>query len=171
MMSCFQLVMEYCLGSASDLLEGEKQTVVFTLLNDMWIFEWVHIVLVVFLQFIKNLYKKLRLLPSHMVLCRGWPTFIPIIWSTGEWGPQSTVYFILWYLSILGSNCKHYISPLIHMLWCSLSLSGMWKLATSCWLSLAKSNWQILALPPLPHLPTLLWERHIGKWNLYEVKV
>lgn len=111
------------------------------------------------LQFIKNLCKKWRLLQSHMVLCRGWPTFIPTIWSTGE--------FLL--LCLIRGFCKHYISyiPLKHT--CSLSLSGTWRQVIFCWLSLGWSNWPTSALPPSPHPPTPLWERHIGKWKLKEL--
>lgn len=96
-MSPFQLVMEYCLGSASDLLEGEKTSFYSSrrrprLSEFTWkkrarlSWCWFTSVALFFppLQFIKNLYKKLRLQPSHTVRCRGWPTFIPTIWSTGE---------------------------------------------------------------------------------------
>lgn len=41
--------------------------------------------------------------------------------------------------------------------------SEMWKLVTSCWLSWVRSNWLTSALPPLPHLPTPLWEHLTGQ--------
>lgn len=44
-----------------------------------------------------------------------------------------------------------------------LYISGILKLGTSCWLNLARSNWQTLVLPP-SHLPPIpLWGHHIGK--------
>lgn len=60
---------------------------------------------------------------------------------------------------------SRHLSPHSSLMWLYLLClhPEMWKLVTSFWLSLVRSNWPTLAPLPLPHLPTLLWEHLTGQ--------
>lgn len=71
-------------------------------------------------------------------------------------------------------NCFSWLLCLYVLFTCSLCSSPsphpeMWKLVTSCWLSWVRLNWPTLALPPLPHLPTPLWEHLTGQYTQEDI--
>lgn len=77
----------------------------------------------------------------------------------------------LWLLSNLWCFVTASICVTNKLFFFSFLFPGMWRQVTFCWQSLGRSNWLTLAPPPLPHLPTPLWGRHIGKWKQTEFKI
>lgn len=143
--------MEYCLGSASDLLEGEKKPF-YLMRHNIFSYMW-------WCLFFLN--------PCPAIAVHKKPLQEVEIAAITHGALQGLAY-------LHSHNMIHrsgaFYSDLHRLLQSYLDLetpfffvSEMWRLVTSCWRSQVWSNWQILARPPSPHLPTLLWERHIGK--------